>query len=158
MTAPAPSPACWSALGLGAGAAVLEIGTGSATSSALLAKLGWAGCGTSERYAPSPRAHGARLRLAGLGDSVTLTVGDGLAAGEDAARYDRILVNGAAQGRAAAADVAPRARAAASSGALAADGLPRLARVERGGDGQLRYDLGPPLRIAPLTAGRAVSL
>ena len=156
MTAPATVAAMLVALGLEAGQRVLEIGTGSGYVSALLAKLGGR-VRTVERYATLAEGAGGRLRLAGLSEAVTVTVGDGLAPDQDGGRYDRILVNGAARTVPILLTslLAPGGRLV---GALAAAGLPRLARVERGGDGQLRYDLGGPLRIAPLTAGRAVSL
>ena len=43
-------------------------------------------------------------------------------------------------------------------GALTDAGLPRLVRVERAEDGELREELGPGLRIAPLASGVAATL
>ena len=157
MTAPATVASMLVALGLEPGQRVLEIGTGSGYVTALLAKLG-VRVRTVERYATLAEGAGARLRLAGLSDGATVTVGDGLALSDESGRFDRILVNGSAKAvpPMLTSLIAPGGRLV---GALsAADGLPRLSRVERGDDGQLRYDLGPPLRIAPLTMGRALSL
>jgi protein-L-isoaspartate(D-aspartate) O-methyltransferase len=156
MTAPATVASMLVALGLEPGQRVLEIGTGSGYVTALLAKLGGR-VRTVERYATLAEGAGARLRLAGLSEAATVTVGDGLALDNESGRFDRILVNGSAKAvpPMLTSLIAPGGRLV---GALSAEGLPRLARVERGEDGQLRYDLGPPLRLAPLTAGQALSL
>ena len=156
MTAPATVASMLVALGLEPGQRVLEIGTGSGYVTALLAKLGGR-VRTVERYATLAEGAGARLRLTGLSEAADVMVGDGLSLSDEGGRYDRILVNGAAKAvpPILTSLIAPGGRLV---GALSAGGLPRLARVERGGDGQLRYDLGPPLRLAPLTVGRALSL
>ena len=112
---------------------------------------------TVERYAALAGGAEARLRLAALSASVVVTVGDGLSPSGEDVRFDRILVNGSAKAvpPVLTSLLAPGGRLV---GALSVGSLPRLAQVERAADGQLRYDLGPSLRIAPLTPGRAVSL
>lgn len=156
MTAPGTVASMLVALGVEPGQRILEIGAGSGYVTALLAKLGGR-VRTVERYATLAEGAEARLRLAALSDAVVVTVGDGLSPGREDARYDRILVNGAAKAvpPILTSLLAPGGRLV---GAMSVGSLPRLARVERAVDGQLRYDLGPPLRIAPLTPGRAVSL
>jgi protein-L-isoaspartate(D-aspartate) O-methyltransferase len=156
MTAPAIVAAMLVALGVGPGQRVLEIGTGSGYVTALLARL--AGHVTSiERFGTLATEAGQRLAVAGLADRILLETGDGLAPRAHGARFDRVLVNGALASQPAALTslVAPGGRLV---GAVAAEGGPRLLRLERGADGALHQELGSPLRLSPLAAGRAAAL
>ena len=75
------------------GARVLEVGTGSGYSAAILAELG-AEVTTMERH-PSLGAEGVdRLRRAGY-DGVSVVVGDGSLGWPDGAPYDAIIVTAA---------------------------------------------------------------
>jgi protein-L-isoaspartate(D-aspartate) O-methyltransferase len=156
MTAPGVIATMLVALGASSGDRVLEIGTGSGYVTALLAKLG---CSVQavERYATLADSAAARLRIAGLGASVKLFVGDGLAPPDEPARFDRVLVNGALSSLPPhlSSLVAPGGRLV---GALVVDGLPRLLTVERGLDGALAQDLGAPLRLSTLGQGAAAFL
>jgi protein-L-isoaspartate(D-aspartate) O-methyltransferase len=156
MTAPGVIATMLVALGASSGERVLEIGTGSGYVTALLAKLG---CSVQsvERYLTLADSAAARLRIAGLGGSVKLFVGDGLAPPDEPARFDRVLVNGALSSLPAhlSSLVAPGGRLV---GALVVDALPRLLTVERGLDGALAQDLGAPLRLSALGQGAAAFL
>jgi protein-L-isoaspartate(D-aspartate) O-methyltransferase len=43
-------------------------------------------------------------------------------------------------------------------GALTVEGMPRLVKIERDADGEVRQSLGVPLRISPLVTGIAATL
>ena len=152
MTAPGTVAAMLVALAPEPGQAVLEIGTGSGYVSALLARLGCR-VTTVERYAALADAAAMRFGALDVAPSITMRVGDGLAPLPPTERFDRILLNGAVLG------VPPAVTAALEAGgrligAMTFDGFPRLIRMDRGPDGQLSQELGGPLRIAPLVAGR----
>ena len=155
MTAPTVVGAMLTALDVPPGARVLEVGTGSGYVTALLMRLGAARVRSLERYATL--VADAQANLAGL-DGATVETADGLAdAAAGQAGYDRILVNGAL-GRvpdALTAALVPGGRlvAALRDGAGA-----RLAAIDRaavGGTGIGSPVLGRPLRLPPLTPGRA---
>jgi protein-L-isoaspartate(D-aspartate) O-methyltransferase len=72
-------------------------------------------------------------------------------------RFDRILLNGA---RAEPPEallplLGPGGRLV---GALTVEGMPRLVKIERDADGEVRQSLGVPLRISPLVTGIAATL
>ena len=153
MTAPTTIAAMLAALALRPGHRVFEIGTGSGYVTALLASLGAGEIRSVERYATL--AEDARDRLAAEGCGAEVTTADGL--GEVAGRYDRILVNGTLTG------LPPRLAEALMPGGrlVGVVGRPetgRLVTAERGPDGALAHRLGPKLRLAPMTPGRAAVL
>lgn len=136
-------------LGLKPGERVLEIGTGTGWTTAVLARLGGEVV-SLERYAPLARA--ARLRLAEL-DLARHPIrhADGLGAPQET-RFHRILAIGAVE-------EVPRAWLAmlARDGAIVvavgpAEGPQRLMRVTRTASGVSEDDLGP-IRLVPLTPG-----
>src|SRR5215211_5792215 len=96
MTAPSAVATMLVALAAEPGQRVLEIGTGSGYVTALLARLGCR-VHSIERCAPLAEEAGARLASADTVGSIALEIGDGLAPNLDGARFDRILVNGAAR-------------------------------------------------------------
>ena len=149
MTAPTVVATMLVALGAEPGQRVLEIGTGSGYVTALLARLGCR-VHTIERCAPLAEEAGARLANAGTVGSIALEIGDGLAPNLDGARFDRILVNGAAPALPPALTslLAPGGRLV---GALIVEGSPRLAKIERSHQGVLAQAFGAPLRISSLT-------
>lgn len=156
MTAPSVVATMLAALGAETGGRALEIGTGSGWVTAVLAKLGCR-VHTVERYATLAESAAARFSVAGVAGAITLNVGDGLAPGAVEGRFDRILVNGAmlsAPGWLTSLLV-PGGRLV---GALAFEGWPRLVRIDRAADGQLKQELGPALRLSRLAAGHAASL
>ncbi|HEX2136723.1 MAG TPA: methyltransferase domain-containing protein [Microvirga sp.] len=154
MTAPGTVASMLVALGVEPGQRVLEIGTGSGYVTALVARLGGQVL-SLERYASLAESATEHLRAAQAANA-RVELGDGLAQ-RPRERFDRILLNGAclAIPEAVTAHLAPGGRLV---GALTVDGLPRLVRVERLGDGTLHHELGPSLRISPLTSGLAASL
>jgi protein-L-isoaspartate(D-aspartate) O-methyltransferase len=152
MTAPSAVATMLVALGPEAGHRVLEIGTGSGYVTALLARIGCR-VTTIERYATLAEEAQVRLEVAGVDPGIEMGVGNGLALDLGGERFDRILVNGAvpAVPSALTSLLAVGGRLVAG---LAADGFPRLVRIERGADGGLAHALGGPLRVARLTGGR----
>ncbi len=156
MTAPGVIATMLVALGASSGERVLEIGTGSGYVTALLAKLD-CNVHSVERYATLADGAAARLRIAGLGGSVKLFVGDGLSPPDAPACFERVLVNGALTSLPGylSSLVSPGGRLV---GALVVDGLPRLLTVERGRDGALTQDLGAPLRLSTMAEGAAAFL
>lgn len=152
MTAPTVIALMLVALEAGEAHRVLEIGTGSGYVTALLAQ---ANCRitTVERFATLAAEARVRLPVLGVADTVTLTVGDGLALPPGEGRFDRILINGALDAVPAAVTslLAPGGRLI---GALAVENLPRLIKIERAAEGGLTHVLGAALRIARLIDGR----
>jgi len=156
MTAPGTVAAMLVALDAKRGQRVLEVGTGTGYVTALLAKLGCR-VHTIERFATLAESAAARFAIAGVGEAITATAGDGLSPDLPAGSFERILLNGAV----VAVPPALTSLLAAGGrlvGAVASDGFPRLIRIERQADGNLREDLGGALRLAPLVAGAAASL
>ena len=154
MTAPRTVASMLVALAVEEGHRVLEIGTGSGYVSALLARLGGL-VHSVERFATLAESATEHLKIAGS-RGVQIEIGNGLGP-RPRERFDRILLNGAAL---AIPDhvgslLAPGGRLV---GALTVEGLPRLVRVDRHGDGSLSQEVGPLLRISPLTPGVATSL
>jgi protein-L-isoaspartate(D-aspartate) O-methyltransferase len=138
-----------SALELRPGDRVLEIGTGTGWTTAVLARLG--GEVTSlERYATLVRAARARLVELDLGRH-PIRHADGLGAPQEA-RFHRIIAFGAIP-------EVPRAWLAmlAREGSIIAavgppEGSQQLMRITRAASGVSEADLGP-IRIVPLTPG-----
>jgi protein-L-isoaspartate(D-aspartate) O-methyltransferase len=156
MTAPGTVAAMLVALDAKRGQRVLEVGTGTGYVTALLAKLGCR-VHTIERFATLAESAAARFAIAGVGEAITATAGDGLAPDLPTGGFERILLNGAV----VAVPPALTSLLAAGGrlvGAIASGGFPRLIRIERQADGNLREDLGGALRLAPLVAGAAASL
>jgi protein-L-isoaspartate(D-aspartate) O-methyltransferase len=98
-----------------------------------------------------------RLRIAGVTDAVTSTVGDGLAPDLPSGSFERILLNGASLAVPPAV-TSLLALGGRLVGAITLDGFPRLVRIDRQADGSLRQELGGALRISPLVPGAASSL
>ncbi len=154
MTGPATVAAMLLELGVQPGHRVLEVGTGSGYVTALLARLG-AEVTSVERFNTLAAAAAQHLKIVEAG-KVRLEVGDGLAA-RVRERFDRILLNGA---RAEPPEallplLGPGGRLV---GALTVEGMPRLVKIERDADGEVRQSLGVPLRISPLVTGIAATL
>jgi protein-L-isoaspartate(D-aspartate) O-methyltransferase len=156
MTAPGTVAAMLVALEARRGQRVLEIGTGSGYVTALLAKLGCR-VHTIERYATLAESAAGRFGIAGVTDSITSSVGDGLAPDLPSNSFERILLNGATIA------VPPHVTSLLAIGgrlvgAMTVEGFPRLVRIDRQPDGSHRQELGGALRISPLVAGAASSL
>lgn len=154
MTAPTVVAAMLAALGVRAGARILEIGTGSGYVTALLLRLGAAHVHSLERYALL--AEDADTNLVPE-DRVqaTLLVGDGLRPGDlPEGAFDRILVNGSLPElpRHLLGRLVPGGRLV---GVIGTAERARLVTVDASAGAALHERLGPPLRLAPLTPGRA---
>lgn len=151
MTAPTVIAAMLTALGVGSGLSVLEIGTGSGYVTALLLRLGAVRVHSIERYATL--VEDARGNL-GSDARAHVEPGDGLAALGGLGTFDRILVNGAltAFPTQLVSALAPGGRLV---GALGRAEASRLAILECDAAGLPILRLGAPLRIARLTPGRA---
>lgn len=132
---------------------VLEIGTGSGYVTALLAQAS-SRITSVERFATLAAEARARLPVLGVADTVTLTVGDGLALAAAEGRFERILINGSLRAVPAAVTslLAPGGRLV---GAIAIEGMPRLLKIERAAEGALTHVLGAALRISRLIDPRA---
>jgi protein-L-isoaspartate(D-aspartate) O-methyltransferase len=154
MTAPRTVAAMLVALGLGEGHRVLEVGTGTGYVSALLARLG-AQVHSVERYNTLAESAAQHLKIV-QASGVRIEVGDGLAA-RPRERFDRILLNGAVNEVPSSVTslLGPGGRLV---GALTVDGMPRLVRIDRLEDGELRQEVGVGLRISPLVTGIAQTL
>jgi protein-L-isoaspartate(D-aspartate) O-methyltransferase len=154
MTAPATVAAMLLALGIEPGQRVLEVGTGTGYTAALLAKLG-AEVVTVERFNTLADSAAQHLRLVDAG-KVRVEVGDGLAT-RVRDRFDRILLNGA---RPEIPDAITSLLATGGRlvGAITIDGWPRLLRMDRLEDGALSQKQGQVLRISPLVTGTAATL
>lgn len=148
MTGPTSIALMLSALGVGEGQNILEVGTGSGYVTALLARMG--GQVTSvERYELLSESAWERLKISGMEETVKLEVGDGLATRLRGTKYDRILLNGS--GFSIPQSVTNLLPAGGRLiGALTLEGFPRLVRIERQADGTLRQELGAALRLSPL--------
>jgi protein-L-isoaspartate(D-aspartate) O-methyltransferase len=155
MTAPGTVAVMLMALGVEAGARALEIGTGSGYVTALLVRLG-AQVHSVERFCSLVESAVQHLKIVEAGSAASIEVGDGLAE-RPRERFDRILLNGAGLSipPSVTALLAPGGRLV---GAITIEGTPRLVRIERLADGQLRQELGANLRLSPLLAGTAESL
>jgi protein-L-isoaspartate(D-aspartate) O-methyltransferase len=154
MTAPRTVAAMLLALGVQPGQRVLEVGTGTGYVTALLAKLG-AEVHSVERFntlAESARQH---LRIVEA-EKARIEIGDGLAA-RPRDRFDRILLNGAV-GEVPSAVTSLLGPGGRLVGALSGEGAPRLVRIDRQEDGEMRQESGANLRIAPLVSGVASTL
>jgi protein-L-isoaspartate(D-aspartate) O-methyltransferase len=154
MTAPRSVAAMLVALGIAEGHKVLEVGTGTGYVSALLSRLGGE-VHSVERFNTLAEAATQHLRIV-KAERVRIEIGDGLAA-RPRERFDRILLNGACASIPASVTslLGPGGRLV---GALTVDGLPRLVRIDRLEDGELRQERGAGLRISPLVAGVAETL
>jgi protein-L-isoaspartate(D-aspartate) O-methyltransferase len=154
MTAPRTVAAMLLALGIQSGQRVLEIGTGSGYVTALLARLG-AEVVSVERFNTLASSAVQHLNIVEAANARVET-GDGLAA-RPRERFDRILLNGAWPDVPASllSLLGPGGRVI---GALKADGLPRLVRVDRLDDGEFRQDFGANLRLSSLLSGAATTL
>jgi protein-L-isoaspartate(D-aspartate) O-methyltransferase len=156
MTAPSAVAAALVALSVGADQRVLEIGTGSGYVTALLVRLG-AQVVSVERFGTLSQGAAERLRHVEALASVRLETGDGLAL-RPRERFDRILLNGCV-------DAVPQhlldllAPGGRLVGALRAEGLSRLVRIERPAEGSAAapQTLGP-IRLSPLIPGVARAL
>ncbi|MCB8822105.1 protein-L-isoaspartate O-methyltransferase family protein [Microvirga rosea] len=154
MTGPRTVAAMLLALGVAPGQNIFEVGTGTGYVTALLSRLGGQ-VFTIERF--NTLAEGARQHLKIVdADKVRMEVGDGLAL-RPRERFDRILLNGAVPEipEAVTDHLGPGGRLV---GALTVEGAPRLVRIERLQEGELRQELGPPLRLSPLVRGVAETL
>ncbi|HZH52552.1 MAG TPA: methyltransferase domain-containing protein [Microvirga sp.] len=151
MTAPRTVAAMLRALAVEEGHKVLEVGTGTGYVSALLARLG-AQVHSVERYNTLAESAAQHLKIV-QASGVHIEVGDGLAA-RPRERFDRILLNGAVEAVPAAVTslLGPGGRLV---GALTVEGPPRLVRIDRLDDGELRQETGAGLRISPLVTGVA---
>lgn len=155
MTAPRTVAAMLVALGIGEGHRVLEVGTGTGYVSALLSRLG-AEVHSVERFNTLAEAAVQHLKIV-KAERIRIEIGDGLAA-RPRERFDRILLNGAV------AEIPPAVTSLLGPGgrlvgALTVEGLPpRLVRIDRHEDGELRQELGAGLRISPLVSGVAQTL
>ena len=156
MTAPSVVATMLVAVGAETGGRALEIGTGSGWVTAVLAKLGCR-VHTLERYATLAESAAARFTVAGVAGAITLNVGDGLAPGAIEGRFDRILVNGAMLSVPSWL-TSLLVTGGRLVGALAFEGWPRLVRIDRLADGQLKQELGSALRLSGLGVGQAASL
>ncbi|QFU16287.1 protein-L-isoaspartate O-methyltransferase family protein [Microvirga thermotolerans] len=154
MTGPGTVAAMLLALRLAPGQRVFEVGTGTGYVTALLARLG-AEVATVERFSTLAESARQHLRIVEAG-KVRMEVGDGLAL-RPRERFDRILLNGTVAGipEAVTSLLAPAGRLV---GALAVEGLPRLVTVVRTEEGELRQEIGGPLRLSPLVRGVAETL
>jgi protein-L-isoaspartate(D-aspartate) O-methyltransferase len=154
MTAPGTVATMLLALGVEKGHRVLEVGTGTGYVSALLSRLG-ADVISVERFNTLAESAAQHLKVA-QAERVRIEVGDGLAM-RPRERFDRILLNGAREAipETVTSHLGPGGRLI---GALTVDGLPRLVRIDRLEDGELRQELGGGLRISPLVTGVASTL
>jgi protein-L-isoaspartate(D-aspartate) O-methyltransferase len=155
MTAPRTVAEMLVALKVSPGQRVLEVGTGSGYVTAVLVKLG-AEVVSIERFATLVESATEHLKIVGASGTAKVEIGDGLAVRPQAS-FERILLNGAV------ADI-PHAAASLLAlggrlvGAQTIDGMPRLLRIERLPDGELREEIGAGLRVAPLVSGVAKTL
>ena len=155
MTAPTTVAAMLKALALRPGVRILEIGTGSGYVTALLLRLGAAHVRSLERYATL--ADDARDNLVPEDRLlVEIAVGDGLhpATLRGAEPFDRILLNGTVPAipDSLAGLLAAGGRLVAALGRPEAAGLVTLVR---NATGSFEAQAGAPVRLAPLTPGRA---
>ncbi|MGL4729522.1 MAG: protein-L-isoaspartate O-methyltransferase family protein [Bosea sp. (in: a-proteobacteria)] len=153
MTAPSVVAQMIVALDPKPGERVLEVGTGSAYVSALLAEMGLI-VTTIERYRTLALAAHERLHAIGRG-GIEIIHGDGLDPPRVAGAiggFDRILVNGqlAAMPEALAGRLNVGGRLVA---AMPMDGLSRMLTLSRGEGGSLAHHLGGALRLPPLAPG-----
>jgi protein-L-isoaspartate(D-aspartate) O-methyltransferase len=155
MTSPGTVAAMLVALGVQSGHRIFELGTGSGYVTALLVRLG-AQVQSIERFATLAQSAAEHLKIVGAAGAARIETGDGLSP-RARERFDRILLNGARPSvpEAVADLLNPGGRLV---GAITRDGLPRLVRVERGPDGELRQEVGGGLRLSPLLAGTASAL
>ncbi|WP_230531995.1 protein-L-isoaspartate O-methyltransferase family protein [Microvirga roseola] len=154
MTAPGTVASMLLALDVRSGHHVLEVGTGTGYMTALLAHLG-AEVTTVERFNTLAESAAQHLKIVEAG-RVRMEVGDGLAT-RVRERFDRILLNGARSEipQTVTSHLGPGGRLV---GALTVDGRPHLVQIERMADGELRQEIGAPLRISPLVTGIAATL
>ena len=155
MTAPAIIATMLVELGVEPHHRVLEVGTGSGYVSAVLGRLG-RDVLTVERF--RTLAIGATERIGALGQQhVRIATGDGLAIGPEIGPFDRVLLNGTV------AEVPKGLRDALAMGgrlvgARLIDGVPRLFRIQRTGEGLLAEERREVLKLPPLAAGAARAL
>jgi protein-L-isoaspartate(D-aspartate) O-methyltransferase len=154
MTAPGTVAAMLLALGVEPGQRILEVGTGTGYVTALLARLG-AEVTTVERFNTLAESAAQHLKIVEAG-KIRMETGDGLAV-RVRERFERILLNGACPEipEATTSLLGPGGRLV---GALAMEGTPRLVRIDRLQNGELKQEFGPSLRISPLVRGIAATL
>ncbi|MGO4704260.1 protein-L-isoaspartate O-methyltransferase [Microvirga sp. 2MCAF38] len=155
MTSPGTVAMMLMALGVQEGHRVLEIGTGTGYVAALLAQLG-AEVHSVERFNTLAESAVQHLKIVDLALRVKIEIGDGLAQ-RVRERFDRILLNGAVLSIPSTVTslLGPGGRLV---GAQTIEGFPRLVRIDRLDDGQLRQELGANLRLSPLVTGVAATL
>ncbi|MGO4571432.1 protein-L-isoaspartate O-methyltransferase family protein [Microvirga sp. 2TAF3] len=154
MTGPGTVATMLLALGVAPGQHILEVGTGTGYVTALLARLG-AEVVTIERFNTLAESAKQHLKIVDAG-KIRIEIGDGLGV-RPRERFDRILLNGAGAviPGAVTSLLGPGGRLV---GALTVDGLPRLVRIDRSDDGELRQEIGATLRLSPLVTGVAETL
>lgn len=137
------------ALALRPGDRVLEVGAGCGYAAAVLARMG-VQVFAIERHAALGEA--ARARLAALGLTVSLRIGDGHAGWPEAAPFDAVLVSAAGSTipEALKAQLKPRGRLVIPVGPPGGQTLLRLTR--RGRDRFESRDFGP-VSFVPLLRG-----
>jgi protein-L-isoaspartate(D-aspartate) O-methyltransferase len=134
---------------------VLEVGTGSGYQAAVLARLAREVV-SIERYRTLAETARARLQTLGLAN-VEVLVGDGFDGAPHRAPFDRIIVTAAAE------DMAHALLEQLSEGGVMVlplgprDGVQRLVRVTKTGEGVVHEEL-IPVRFVPLLPGRASEL
>ncbi|WP_245411038.1 protein-L-isoaspartate O-methyltransferase family protein [Microvirga flavescens] len=155
MTSPGAVASMVTALGVQEGQRVLEIGTGTGYVTALLARMG-AEVHSVERFNTLAESAIQHLKIVELANCARLEIGDGLAQ-RVRERFDRILLNGAVLSIPSTVTslLGPGGRLV---GAVTIEGFPRLVRIDRLEDGQLRQELGAGLRLSPLVTGVAATL
>jgi protein-L-isoaspartate(D-aspartate) O-methyltransferase len=154
MTAPGTVAAMLVRLGVIPGNRVLEVGTGSGYTAALLTRLGGR-IKTVERFEALAAAAIGQLKAAGLTDDITVELGDGLAPDGNQS-YERILVNGVAP-TIPATLIERLTPGGCLVGAVATDEGPRLVRIERTDEGPREW-FGASVRLSPLLTGQSAAL
>jgi protein-L-isoaspartate(D-aspartate) O-methyltransferase len=155
MTPPSIVASFLVSLGIEPGQRVLEVGTGSGYVTALMTAMG-VHVVSLERFHSLALAAYERLNRLGM-RAVELQHGDGLQAARLLGRFDRVILNGVV-------DTIPEnllqrlVPGGRLVGALRVEGVPRKVVVNRVGDTAVDHQLGPAIRLTPLTPGVATTL